>query len=58
MIPIKLTEEQAKWLKEHLDSLIDDAYWGRGQLHKNEEAQEHAQTIHDKLEKELKSKSW
>ena len=58
MIPIKLTEEQAKWLKEHLDSLLDDAHWGRGYLHKKEDAQEHAQTIHDKIEAELKSKEW
>ena len=58
MIKISMTKEQADWLKAHLDSLLDDAHWGRGHLHKNEDAQEHAQTIYDKIEKELKAESW
>lgn len=57
-VPLRLTDEQAEWLKELLDSMLDDAHWQRGRLHKDEDAQEHAQTIHDKIEKELKDKKW
>ena len=57
-VELKLTDEQAKWLREHLDSLLDDAHWGRGVLHKNEDAEEHAQTIHDKIEKVEKGRTW
>ena len=57
-IEIKLTTEQAKWLHEHLDELLDDAHWGRGVLRGDGDEKEHAQTISDKLKTELKSHSW
>jgi len=57
-VELKLTDEQAKWLREHLDGLLDDAHWQRGVLHRDEDAKEHAQTIHDKIKKEQESKSW
>jgi hypothetical protein len=52
MVDLKLTEEQAKWLRKHLDDLLDDAHWGRGVLRGDGDAKEHAQTIHDKIELE------
>lgn len=58
MVEIKLTDEQAKWLREHLDSLLDDAHWGRGVLRGDGDAKEHAQTIHDKIEKIEKERTW
>lgn len=58
MIELKLTGEQAKWLQEHLDSLLDDAHWGRGVLRGEGDAKEHAQTIHDKIKNEIESNSW
>lgn len=58
MIELKLTSEQAKWLREHLDSLLDDAHWGRGCLKGDGDSKEHAQTIHDKIKTEIESHSW
>lgn len=58
MVEIKLTEEQAKWLREHLDSLLDDAHWGRGVLRGGGDKAEHAQTIHDKLAKVEDERKW
>jgi hypothetical protein len=57
MINIALTDEQAKWLKEHLDvELLNAHYMQEGTF--RGDALEHAQTVHDKIEKELKSKEW
>lgn len=58
MVPLNLTSEQAEWLKEHLNDLLDDAHWGRGVLSGDGDEKEHAQTIHDKIEKELNDKKW
>lgn len=57
-IEIKMTKEQAEWLAEHLDSLLDDAHWGRGVLRGGGDAKEHAQTIHDKIKGEIEARSW
>jgi protease II len=57
MIDISLTDEQAKWLKDHLDMQIVRAhYMEEGSL--RDDNLEHAQTIHDKIMKEVKSRSW
>lgn len=56
-VEITLTDEQAKWLKSYLDTqLINAHYCQEGTLRGDE--LEHAQTIHDKIEKDLKSKTW
>jgi len=57
-VELKLTDEQAAWLRKHLDDLLDDAHWQRGVLRKDGDAREHAQTIHDKIKKDQESKSW
>lgn len=57
-VELKLTDEQAEWLREHLDDLLDDAHWGRGVLRNKGDSHEHAQTIHDKLKKSLEEGRW
>lgn len=57
-VDLKLTDEQAKWLREHLDGLLDDAHWGRGLLRRNDDAMEHVQTIHDKIKKVEDERKW
>jgi hypothetical protein len=57
-VEIKMTKEQAEWLKEHLNELLDDAHWGRGVLRGDGDEKEHAQTIHDKIKTELEAHSW
>lgn len=53
---IHLTNEQARWLEKHLDVLLDDAHWGY--LKMDSDQKEHAQTIQNKIRKELDSKKW
>ena len=57
-VDLRMTDEQAKWLREHLDSLLDDAHWGRGVLKGESDAKEHAQTIHDKIKAVEESRKW
>lgn len=57
MVTLNLTDEQAKFLKEHLSVEIENARWGQeGTL--RDDNLEHAQTIHDKITKELDSRKW
>jgi hypothetical protein len=53
---IHLTNEQAKWLVAHLDALLEDRDWGRVKMEADQ--REHAQTIHDKIDKVLISRQW
>lgn len=56
-VPLNLTDEQAKWLIAHLDvELVNAHYMQEGTLWGDN--LEHAQTIRDKIDKELKSKEW
>lgn len=57
-VELKLTTEQAKWLQEHLDGLLDDAHWGRGVLRGDGDEKEHAQTIHDKIKAWREEHEW
>lgn len=53
---LHLTNEQAEWLKKHLDSLLEEAHWGRAKLDKDHK--EHAYTIYSKINKELTINKW
>jgi hypothetical protein len=57
-VELKLTDAQAKWLQQHLDALLDDAYWGRGVLRGDGDEKEHAQTIHDKIKAWREAHEW
>lgn len=57
-VELRMTDEQATWLRKHLDNLLDDAHWQRGVLHKDEDSREHAQTLHDKIKTAQDEKSW
>lgn len=47
-IQIMLTNEQARWLSEHLDSLMEDWHWGRNRP--SADIQEHVSTIKSKVD--------
>lgn len=55
MRALALTEEQAKWLKGHLDTLANDRA-----LEKpcNDDSDEHVESIRQKLERELAKDRW
>ena len=55
MNDIKLTNEQAVWLRDHLLQMVNDRAWGNESI---DDAHEHAQTIHAKLVKSIDSKKW
>ena len=57
-VPITLTEEQAKWLRDHLNVIIVDGAWKSGPLNGNPDATEHAQTIRDKIKRILEEREW
>jgi hypothetical protein len=55
MKTIELTEEQAKWLKEHLDSRAVDRHYKGGP---RVDADEHADAIRLKLQREIDRERW
>lgn len=55
MKTIELTDEQAKWLRDHLDSRAADLHYsGR----KRTDADEHNETILEKLKREIDKDRW
>jgi len=57
MIQIDMTEEQAKWLQEHLVKEIENARWRDAKM-RDRDAEEHAATIADKIQKARAAKAW
>lgn len=55
---INLTEEQAKFLVEHLGDLLYHADWESGPLFPKEDKYEHAKSIREKLEKAINAEKW
>jgi hypothetical protein len=56
MLEIKLTREQAEWLRKHLLGLADDFSW-HPERAVGDEA-EHTKTIAEKCRAALQEKSW
>ncbi len=53
---LRLTNEQAEWLKATLDVILDNNHWGRGNL--GPDQKEHAETIYKKLVQKLQEGKW
>lgn len=58
MKTVDLTEEQAKFLVEHLKKLLLDADWDTGPLSPKGDEYEHAKSIREKLEKAINAEKW
>ena len=57
-VELRLTDDQAKWLRKHLDNIIIDGKWQSGPLNGNLDATEHAQTIRDKIKRVEEERKW
>jgi hypothetical protein len=55
-VDLKLTDEQAKWLRAHLDTVIINNQWKEPPVSGDET--EHANTIRDKIKKVLEAGKW
>lgn len=56
MITINLTDEQAKFLADKMEAVLDDAHWKPNMF--RAEAAEHAQTILTKINRETRRNQW
>lgn len=64
MIRLVLTDEEARWLRVHLDRALEDRSWDShrepwtGGGNPLDDASLHARAVHDRLRDELRSQSW
>lgn len=55
MKTVALTDEQAAWLKGHLDSISANRHWQEGE---RIDSDEHVDAIRAKLEREIAKEKW
>lgn len=57
-VNLQLTDEQAKWLSKHIETLESDWHWNNDSRSKDPDDMEHARTIKQKTDAQLRLQTW